>query len=214
MKIVKGFTDDELKELASAVENAKATNGKLSAVFDTFAKKTGRAKGSVRNFYYGFVKECEKNDALRSEYFVRLPEISKARAFDNTETEKLVSAVIEGKNNNKSVRRAIIDLAGGNEKLALRYQNKYRSLIRNFPEKFGPVKAGRLDRENVNLVPPAAVRRVKAEINALVERIASSVKEENASLKKKTALLQQENLMLKGLLKKLGKENHPGLKVI
>ncbi|MBQ9481894.1 MAG: hypothetical protein IJU84_07005 [Clostridia bacterium] len=197
MKKFHGFTDDEIRALALLAETARKNNGKLSDVFAEFARKTGRAKGSVRNFYYEFLRACGEDESLAKEYFSSAPKVNRARAFDEEETNKLLLAVREGRRENKSVRRSIIELAGGDEKLTLRYQNKYRSLAKS--------KAGEGESAE-KFLPVSAVRRVKAEINALVERIALSVRDENDRLKKKADLLEQENAMLKGILGKLNGE--------
>ena len=42
--------------------------------------------------------------------------------------------ILEGISQGKSCKQVILDMASGNEKLALRYQNKYRNLLKNNSE--------------------------------------------------------------------------------
>ena len=49
--------------------------------------------------------------------------------FSREEIDVLLENVLVGKANGKSVRAVILDMAGGDEKRALRLQNKYRSTV-------------------------------------------------------------------------------------
>ena len=126
-KLKKTEIDKLLKQAYNAVKEERS----LSAVFEDFAKKTGRAKGGVRNLYYALLKEGKTNEELVKKY----PQLKTLKAEKNTsftqdEQEELFSKVQAGIKRGKSVRKTIRDLSMGDEKLALRYQNKYRNMLK------------------------------------------------------------------------------------
>ena len=49
MNKINGYTEEEAKNLVDYVANGKREGKTLSGLFASYAKKTGRAKGSVRN---------------------------------------------------------------------------------------------------------------------------------------------------------------------
>ena len=49
-------------------ERAEEENGSLSDVFGKFAEKSGRAKGSVRNFYYELARDCAADESICKKY--------------------------------------------------------------------------------------------------------------------------------------------------
>lgn len=211
MDKIKGFTRSEVLELAAEAEKAKNGNGRLSDVFDAFAKKHNRARGSVRNFYYEFMRMCDQSPSLSEKYFVSRPPVNRARAFSEDEEKMLVEKILAGRRDNKSVRRTIIELAGGDEKLTLRYQNKYRNILKNDRELISRTAEdlGLQDEElrrACSRVDENSMRKLKAGINALVENIARSVREECKELKRRNALLENENRMLRTVLGKVNSE--------
>ena len=204
---IRGFSEEEITALAAAVEKAKRENGNLTDVFDKFGKERGRAKGSVRNFYYEFVRMCNADPILAQRFFSAPPKVNRVESFGDEETKSLVKEILTGKMQNKSVRRTIIELSGGDEKLMLRYQNKYRNVLKNTPalvtetaEEMGANAGGKRGTISIK-VPDISLKRLKAGINALVENVARSVREENDSLRRRTEVLEQENAMLKAVLK-------------
>ena len=91
----------------------------------------------------------------------------------------MLKKVLAEKSKGMSVRRAIRNLSEGDEKLMLRMQNKYRNLVKKQPERVRRIarEAG-LPEEKTFLQ-----RRLEREIDALYERIAGELKEENARLR-------------------------------
>ena len=55
--------------------------------------------------------------------------------FTEEETDEMLKKVLTEKSKGMSVRRAIRNLCGGDEKLMLRMQNKYRNLLKKQPER-------------------------------------------------------------------------------
>ena len=107
----------------------------------------------------------------------------------------MLRAILAEKSKGISVRRAVLNLAGGDDKLMLRYQNKYRNVLTKQPERIKELMqecgGGR------------AVRRVEKEIDGLYDRLASDLREENLRLREKVKQLTDENAALKIQVKNL-----------
>ena len=68
MDKLNGFGTDEIKKLIACVEEGKQRGKSLTAIFDEYAKESGRAKGSVRNFYYSLLSRAEKNKEIKRQF--------------------------------------------------------------------------------------------------------------------------------------------------
>ena len=130
------WTVAQTVELFDRCAKARESGNSLTAAFEYMAAATGRSINSVRNYYYGQAKTFElvpdaakrlglRSAAVRRDGFV---------PFEDGEVKTLVERVLIGKANGKSVRSVIFDMAKGDGKLALRYQNKYRSVLRSHRE--------------------------------------------------------------------------------
>ena len=77
------------------------------------------------------------------------------------------------------MRRAIINVSGGDEKLMLRMQNKYRNLVKKQPERVAKAaeEAG-IPQEKTFLQ-----RKLEREIDALYSRLAIDLRKENERLR-------------------------------
>ena len=206
MKTLKGFNEGEIRRLTALTEEARRKNRKLAEAFTQFAAESGRAKGSVRNFYYDFVRMCSEDSTLSARFFTSPPTVSHAKAFDGDETRWLIRKILLGKQQNKSVRRTIIELSSGDEKLMLRYQNKYRNVLKNSRGLIEEIalELGMEEAEyasvNTTKVPEITLKRLKSSINMLVENIAASLRRENVTLKESNENLTRENRALRALL--------------
>ncbi len=197
---MKGYRESQTKDLISLALEGQEKGVSLSKVFEDYSKKCGKAKGSVRNYYYFLVKEAKENDELLQKY----PELGKLTSvknvsFSKKEEQALLDAVNEGVMQGKSIRRTIMELSCGDQKLALRYQNKYRNLCKNI----APKKAFPKDK---------LLNELSEKINNLVEKIGRSLREENAKLEKKNQELILENKRLKkqismGIIEKYFEKN-------
>lgn len=170
----------------------------LSGMFKDYAEKTGRAKGSVRNYYYALlrtsgderVKELLTGTGLKAE---------KITQFSEDETDDMLKAILTQKSKGISVRRAVLNLSGGDDKLMLRYQNKYRNVLTKQPERIE-----RLMREcGLNSKSDKARKKLEEEINGLYDRLASGLKAENKRLTEVIKKLTDENSLLKLQIKNL-----------
>lgn len=187
---MKGFTQTETKMLIDEALAAEENGTSLSQVFERIAIKTKRAKGTVRNYYYNIVSE--ENRAAMKEKFkeVSLLKVNKVRAFSEEEVKSLLTEINLGKARGQSVRKTIFRLAAGDEKLALRYQNKYRAIIKKQAEK---------SLESLPLRPEDSkyFLKLSAEIDALMERIKDKYAAECVKLKQENEALSREVKALK-----------------
>ncbi|MBQ3496119.1 MAG: hypothetical protein IJA76_05520 [Clostridia bacterium] len=189
---MKGFTFNETKQLLSDCIEAQSNGASLQAVFERTAIRTKRAKGTVRNFYYSTLKDIE-----RGAFLGQLPDgVERLKAkhpktFTKEDADALFSKINAQKMGGKSVRQAIIEMSNGDSKLALRYQNKYRSMLKNQSKKaFTRIDLASDDFKYFN--------KLSQEIDGLVERIKDKYAKECVKLK-------EENLRLTAQIKKLQK---------
>ncbi len=195
MNKINGYTEDEARAFVQYIYAGRRAGRTLSVLFDGYAKKSGRAKGSVRNYYYALLRSTDNKEVrklLRGTGLKAEP----IRAFSDEETDKLLRSILTEKSKGISVRRAVLNLAGGDDKLMLRYQNKYRNVLTKQPDRMQ-----QLMRECG--VEDGARRRVEKEIDGLYDRLASSLREENERLQARVKRLTEENAVLRLKVKNL-----------
>ena len=205
MNKINGYTEEEVKTLVEYIKEGKKKGKTLTWLFETYGNQHGRAKGSVRNYYYALMKN-EKQD----ERVVKLLDgsslsVEKIREFTPQETDEALKSILAEKSKGLSVRRAIFNLAGGDDKLMLRLQNKYRNTLKKQPQKLQALAkemgldgiAVEIERRAVKQKEKPATneflrRRLESEINALYDRLAQALKAENERLKKENELLKAQ----------------------
>lgn len=197
MNKINGYTEEEAKSLVTYICEGINSGNTLSGIFDSYAKKTGRAKGSVRNYYYALlrssgdkrVKQLLDGTNLKAEKIVQ---------FSDRETDEILKAILLQKSKGISVRRAVQNLSGGDGKLMLRYQNKYRNVLAKQPERIEKL----MKECGLNSSDDARIK-LENEINDLYDRLASGLKEENKRLTQVIKRLSDENSLLKLQIKNL-----------
>ena len=204
MNKINGYTEEEAKNLVEYIKEGKRKGKTLTYLFATYGLEHGRAKGSVRNYYYALMKN-EKQD----ERIVRLLDgselsVEKIKEFTSEETDAVLRSILKEKSKGLSVRRAIFNLSGGDDKLMLRLQNKYRNTLKKQPQMLAEMaKEMGLPEEAERLIAPKKSekpsadrdylrRRLENEINALYDRLAQGLKEENERLREENARLREE----------------------
>lgn len=205
MNKINGYTEEEVKTLVEYIKEGKKKGKTLTWLFETYGNQHGRAKGSVRNYYYALMKN-EKQD----ERVVKLLDgsslsVEKIREFTPQETDEALKSILAEKSKGLSVRRAIFNLAGGDDKLMLRLQNKYRNTLKKQPQKLQALAkemgldgiAVEIERRAVKQKEKPATneflrRRLESEINALYDRLAQALKSENERLKQENERLKAE----------------------
>ena len=119
-----GWSDEESRLLWETADEAQQQGLPLKAVFESIAEKTGRRPNSIRNYYYAQVQKRE-GGAGRPARFV---------PFTQQEVDWLMEQVLTARAQGQSVRACLQKLSGGDHSLMLRYQNKYRAVIKGRPE--------------------------------------------------------------------------------
>ena len=211
MNKINGYTEEEAKNLVEYIKDGKQKGKTLTYLFETYGLEHGRAKGSVRNYYYTLMKN-EKGD----ERIVKLLDgsslsVEKIREFTEEETDEALRSILAEKSKGLSVRRAIFNLSDGDDKLMLRLQNKYRNTLKKEPQRIAALAAemGLEEREycktnrlttaqDVHLPDRDTLRRkLENEINALYDRLTQALKAENERLHLENLHLREENEHLK-----------------
>ncbi len=198
MNKINGYTEEEAKKLVQYVCDGKKEGKTLSGLFASYAKKTGRAKGSVRNYYYALLRSTG-DERVRAMLQGTELKAEKIIPFSELETDKILKEILIQKSKGISVRKAVLTLAKGDDRLMLRYQNKYRNVVTKQPERIE-----RLMREcGLKCDSDEARARIEAEINGLYDRLASSLKEENKRLTTLLKRLTDENALLRLQIKNM-----------
>lgn len=192
MEKINGYTKEEAQSLVKFVCEGKGQGKTLTRIFEEYAKNSGRAKGSVRNYYYALLKSTDNAEVREILKDTRL-KAEDIRPFTDEETDKILKAILNERSRGVSVRRAVLNLAGGDDKLMLRYQNKYRNVAGKQPERIE-----RLMREcGLKNGADETQRRIEEEINGLYDKLAASLKEENKRLTVLIKRLTDENALLR-----------------
>lgn len=120
-----GWREDEIDRLWDGIRQANASGEPLRAVFEEMGKSLGRKPNSVRNFYYMQLRRREGAGVRRAAPF---------ETFTEDEVRALVRDVLMARSRGQSVRSAVMALSQGDRARMLRYQNKYRSVLKKRPE--------------------------------------------------------------------------------
>ena len=209
MTKINGYTEEEAKTLVEYIKDGKRKGKTLTYLFATYGLEHVRAKGSVRNYYYALMKN-ERQD----ERIVRLLDgselsVEKIKEFTPEETDAVLRSILKEKSKGLSVRRAIFNLSGGDDKLMLRLQNKYRNTLKKQPQTLvemakemglpEEVGKGLCQKKSEKGLPDKDFlrRRLESEINALYDRLAQGLKEENERLREENTRLKEEMELIK-----------------
>jgi hypothetical protein len=216
MEKIYGYRENDIIGLAEFVKDRK--NQSLSKTFESYAAISGKAKGTIRNLYYALVKLSNENAYFCAKHLDGKPlSVSKIVEFKECEEKRVIKEILSAKRDGRSVRSKVMELANGDGKLALRYQNKFRGAIKNKPEFIesiikelkseGKDMDLKGDKMIVNAVSDLQLKRLQTEINNLVSRISEKTLRENRALKERVAYLESENLKLSARL--YGRTNIP-----
>lgn len=216
MSKIYGYKEKDIIALAEFIRSEKGKS--LSDKFALFSEKYNKAKGTVRNLYYALAKQSNIDNEFCQKYLGGVPlSVCKVESFSPEEEKELIKKILISKKEGKSARSAIMELANGDGKLALRYQNKFRNALKNNPRLIAEIvkelKDNGQEVENFsskkvikNLLSDKQMERLKNEINSLVGKIALKTQKENERLKERVSVLERENLRLSSLLYSDGKK--------
>jgi len=211
MNKINGYTEEEAKTLVEYIKDGRRKGKTLTWLFETYGVKHGRAKGSVRNYYYALMKNPKGDERIVKLLDGTQLSVEKIREFTEEETDQALRSILSEKSKGVSVRRAICNLSAGDDKLMLRLQNKYRNTLKKEPERIAAIARELGLDENVGAGRKSSAakeektlpdrdflrRRLENEINALYDRLAQGLKAENLRLRDEIAFLKAENARLK-----------------
>ena len=210
MRKINGYTEEEARNLVEYIKEGKSKGKTLTYLFETYGLRHGRAKGSVRNYYYALMRN-ERGD----ERIVKLLDgsqlsVEKIKEFTQEETDEALRSILAEKSKGMSIRRAIFNLSKGDDKLMLRLQNKYRNTLKKEPERIAAIaeelglqtdayRREKGERMGMKELPNREFlrRRLENEINGLYDRLAQALKAENERLREENATLKEENERLR-----------------
>lgn len=101
------------------VDSVRESRLPMVKAFESIAKKTGLKPNTVRNYYYRYI--YDKQDKNIS--------IPAGRSFTPQEVDDLMISMLVAQGHGQSVRGCANQLSGGDPKLLIRLQNKYRNVI-------------------------------------------------------------------------------------
>ena len=194
MKNISTWEDEEVKTLFKFVEIKKSEAVPLVKIFAEFANHTKRKQNSVRNYYYKEIKNLKDNldranclDIDINKHFAKKPEHFSEQ--DKQQTIKKIQNLVDS---GYSVRKACLELSGGNATQMIRLQNKYRSSKKQKDEGINniikmPTKKPLMNDEDINALFIGLVRLVKQQEAARVKQ-ALECEMQHANLKLEKAM--------------------------
>ena len=148
-----GWSESENKLLWETADEAQQQGLPLKAVFEQIALKTGRRPNSIRNYYYAQVRTREDGQAHAARFV----------PFTQDEVDWLMEQVLIARAEGQSVRSCLQKLSGGDHSLMLRYQNKYRAVIKSRPD-YVRALVERLNSEGVACDTPRVNHRARCDL--------------------------------------------------
>lgn len=129
------WKDEQIKQLFLFVEEGKQEHKPLLTIFREFAQMSGRKPNSVRNYYYLELNELQNNTQKQKRLGIDLSKHEKIKQtpFDEDEEKKVVTQILRLCASGMSVRRACLEMSGGDLGKMIRFQNKYRNCLKNNP---------------------------------------------------------------------------------
>lgn len=163
-----GWQEQETSRLFSAVQAARGSGAPLRQVFEDLSADLGRKPNSIRNYYYACLRSQEQET----------PRVQAFIPFTEEETHDLLRQVLTGCGQGMSVRACVMKMADGDHSRMLRYQNKYRAILKHHPEMIAQVRQ-ELQAEGI----PAPVQGANPTLDESESRAASQLMAEPCVLK-------------------------------
>ncbi len=119
-------------------EVVKAKDKKLPIIraFEAVAQKTGLKSTTIRNYYYRYLQTQGASKGIPSKADEMRIQDQEAigKPFAPDETKELMKIMLAAQARGESVRGCANRLSGGDKRVLIRLQNKYRSIIAREPE--------------------------------------------------------------------------------
>ena len=200
MDKINGYSAQEAEGLVEYISEGKKAGKTLTSLFSSYGSRHGRASGSVRNYYYQLLKTKDE----------KAKRILRGKGLK----AEMLKNILAERSKGVWVRRAIQKIADGDDRLMLRYQNKYRNMLKKQPERIEET-AKNMGLENVVVQKNGQgrgkdflERRLEKEINELYDRLALSLKNENERLKETLRQLNEENELLRRAARAQSENKH------
>lgn len=155
-----GWSEAENQLLWETAEEAQQQGLPLKVVFERIAQQTGRRPNSIRNYYYAQVREQGEADRHPARFV----------PFTQQEVDWLMEQVLVARAAGQSVRACLQKLSGGDHSLMLRYQNKYRAIIKSRPDYVREI-VDKLGAQGVICEPPTVNHRARADVGQSCARM-------------------------------------------
>lgn len=165
------WTIQQTKNLFGYVKKAADSGNGLKWAFEKASAESGRSVNSVRNYYYSQLKMFELVPGLAKD--LKIETIKSRRdgfeLFSEDEITNLIRTILLEKAKGRSVR-AIIASVAKDSKEALRFQNKYRSMVAH-------------NRRRVMAVMNAMSEKGEVYFNPYLKQVVDGVKQSDNLLK-------------------------------
>lgn len=148
-----GWSSEEDKLLFEEVKKAREAGRSLKSAFDRMENLTGRKSNSIRNYYYVRIRD----EDIMNTYSECVEKPSSFIPFEESEVKSMLKRLLSDQAKGISVRASTMALGNGDTTTMLRFQNKYRSVIKNNPEFVKTVMA-EMESEGLPVFDPYAAR--------------------------------------------------------
>lgn len=122
-----GWSKSEDTQLFEEVKHAREEGRPLKSAFDRMARITGRKSNSIRNYYYIRIRD----EDIATLYESYVGQTAAFVPFTDGEVREMLKKLLVDQAKGMSVRASTMELGHGDTTSMLRYQNKYRSVIKS-----------------------------------------------------------------------------------
>ena len=165
-----GWSESENQLLWETADEAQQQGLPLKAVFEQIAKQTGRRPNSIRNYYYAQVRQHANGQ----------PHAARFVPFTQQEVDWLMEQVLTARAEGQSVRACLQRLSNGDHSLMLRYQNKYRAVIKTRPDYVREL-VERLNEKGILCDPPQVNHRARVDLSQSSDALVSEARKSGDS---------------------------------
>lgn len=160
-----GWSESENQLLWETADEAQQQGLPLKAVFERIAKQTGRRPNSIRNYYYAQVRQHEDGQTHAARFV----------PFTQQEVDWLMEQVLTARAEGQSVRSCLQRLSDGDHSLMLRYQNKYRAVIKSRPD-YVRALVDRLNAQGISCDAPQVNHRARTDLGESAEALVTEAR--------------------------------------
>ena len=103
MNKINGYTEEEAKRLVEYIKDGKRAGKTLTKLFASYGVENGRARGSVRNYYYALMKNRKGDERIVKLLDGSSLKVEQIREFTEEETDQALKSILLEKS--KGLRR-------------------------------------------------------------------------------------------------------------